>query len=135
MGSVSVMVAGTDIYCGDGKVNKCSPFPVTVRPGPTTHERSYAYGLGLTDSVAGSPTTFTIQAKDAYGNNRWVGDEEDGFEIYLDLDTSSVVQGPNTTIISASYRGDIEYLGEYSGKYKVSYTAEKAGTYNLRILY
>jgi len=45
--TVHVKTGGTDIYCGLGEQNKCSPFDLTVKPGPTvpslSGERASSY--------------------------------------------------------------------------------------------
>ena len=120
---VNVKMGGTHIYCGQGAANKCSPFDVTVAPGPTSHDTSDATGLGLTDAVAGTVATYTIQAKDVYGNNRLTGGEASKFTNVLTLQSDSNVQ----------YQGVVDDLG--NGRYTVTYTALKAGLYNLAVKY
>jgi hypothetical protein len=107
---IDIVLAGTHIYCGAGSQKSCSPFKVHVQPGLTTHETSVATGIGLTDVVAGEIAQFTIQAKDAYDNNKTSGGEQDRFTVELILDTSanSIVRGPNTTIEDAVYRGKVK---------------------------
>jgi hypothetical protein len=110
---------------------------VTIEPGLTTHETSVATGIGLTDVVAGEIAQFTIQAKDAYGNNKNTGGEENRFKVELTLDTSdtSIVRGPNTTIEEVTYRGKVQDFNDGTGRYLVTYTAYRQGKYQLRIEY
>ena len=42
---VHVKTGGTDIYCGLGEDNKCSPFALTVLPGDTLASMSEAESL------------------------------------------------------------------------------------------
>jgi hypothetical protein len=134
---VDIQLAGTNIYCGNGTLDACSPFTVTIEPGLTTHETSVATGIGLTDVVAGEIAQFTIQAKDAYGNNKNTGGEENRFKVELTLDTSdtSIVRGPNTTIEEVTYRGKVQDFNDGTGRYLVTYTAYRQGKYQLRIEY
>ena len=79
--SISITMGGTHIYCGKGVSKKCSPYSAYVAPGPTSHETSIATGHGMSDAVAGVVSSFTIQAKDTYGNLRLVGG--DTFDVLL----------------------------------------------------
>ena len=134
---IDIVLAGTHIYCGAGSQKSCSPFKVHVQPGLTTHETSVATGIGLTDVVAGEIAQFTIQAKDAYDNNKTSGGEQDRFTVELILDTSanSIVRGPNTTIEDAVYRGKVQDFNDGTGRYLVTYTAYRQGKYTLKVQY
>ena len=74
---VHVRTGGTDIYCGLGEKNKCSPFDLIVRPGQSIASMCEAESNSSVDSlvkaIAGEIGVFTIQAKDSFGNNRDVG--------------------------------------------------------------
>ena len=133
---VSVTIGGTDIYCGNGKESKCSPWRRLVAPGRTTHETSIAYGLGLTDAVAGDVGEFWIQARDAYNNNKTTGGEAERFQVFLDLQTASIPVGPNTTTIyPVTFRGVVRDMDDGTGRYYCTYTSTIQGSYDLRILY
>lgn len=58
-----------------------SGFPkvIEVVPGKTDPDLTIAYGMGLSKGIAGRGASFTIQAKDAYGNNRMSSQETDFF--------------------------------------------------------
>ena len=134
--TIGVTIGGTNIYCGSGRGNKCSPWRRLVAPGLTTHETSIAYGLGLTDAVAGDVAEFWIQARDAYNNNKTNGGESARFEVYMDLRTPSIPVGPNTTTIyPVTFKGVVKDMDDGSGRYFVTYTATIQGSYDLRILY
>lgn len=79
----ATMRRGTHIDCGLGAAEKCSSFVVEVEPGPTSHETTEVSGPGLADAVAGVVSSFGIQARDAYGNDRRVGG--DAFDVRLAL--------------------------------------------------
>ena len=114
-------MGGTHIYCGLGVIDKCSPFAVTVVPGPTSHETTEATGLpGLSNAVAGVVSTFAVQAKDTYGNNRLIGGDE------LDITLTHAVSG-------SSFVAVVEDVGD--GTYVVTYTVLEAGTYTVEALY
>ena len=78
---VHVKTGGTDIYCGLGEENKCSPFILTVLPGATLAsncevESSFNPVDSLVEARAGDIGKFYLQTKDAFGNNRIVGGDE-----------------------------------------------------------
>ena len=117
--SYSITMGGTDIYCGSGSANKCSPFAITVAPGPAAYTTSDATGAGLTDAVAGTPAYFSIQAKDAFGNNRWVGGE------------AFTVEVSHSSMSGVAYKGLVNDSG--LGTYAVTYTAYVAGAYTVNV--
>jgi len=114
-------MGGTHIYCGLGGLKKCSPFPVRVSPGPTSHETTVSSGQGFSDAVTGVVAAFTIQSKDTYGNLRLVGG--DTFDVTLSHKTDQSVQ----------YKGIVEDQGDST--YIVTYTILKVGTYTVDVRY
>ena len=60
---------------------KGSPFRPTLSAGPVSAKASTASGTQLYDSVAGTPTTIQVQARDCFGNPRRVGG--DGFALHV----------------------------------------------------
>ena len=122
---VALVGGGTDVYCGLGAVRKCSPFSLTVAPGPAVAASSYTSQLasagqnGLSGGTAGETQTFSIFALDTYGNPRDVGGDD--FTVLL----SPLVPG------TPAYRGDVADNGD--GTYTASYTALTAGTYTLDV--
>lgn len=48
----------------------CNTTQVTVVPSEADAGESTAWGRGLYEATAGEPAIFTVQARDAYGNNR-----------------------------------------------------------------
>ncbi|CAM9130727.1 unnamed protein product, partial [Phaeothamnion confervicola] len=123
--------AGTDIYCGRGQADKCSPFAVVVAPGPTVGSKCEAEGAtapamdGLTEAVAGVTGYLMVQAKDAFGNNRGVGGD--------DVAARIVPVSPSGSSISsgAGYRGAVIDLG--NGTYRVVSTVPRAGSYEIAL--
>jgi len=92
-----------DTYCFNGNIY------------PTSAPDSRASGTGLEGSIAGNTASFTIQARDIYGNMRTSGG--DNFKI--------VLEGPTTEM------GRVFDLGD--GTYSVFYVSTVSGTYNLNI--
>lgn len=96
-----------------------SPFPVTVVPGAPVAAFSTAFGAGLSNAVAGQVAVFTIQARDAWGNDMAdLGEEVPPFVV-------------NVVGMFAQYSGLVVPAGR--GLYNVSFTALKAGNYRVYI--
>ena len=72
---LSIMAGGTDIYCGLEESQSCSPFTVSVAPGPVIAHSTEAesrlppYMDSLTEASAGDMGVFYVQAKDTYGED------------------------------------------------------------------
>ena len=120
--SVHVRTGGNHIYCGLGEKNKCSPFDLTVEPGPTLpsscEAQSASFGFdALVEVVAGETGTIAVQAKDAYGNNRQVGGD-DVIAIFTNLSGKGI-----------QYRGSVFDIGD--GRYTISYSIPVAGEYQI----
>ena len=115
---VEITIGGTHIYCGMGSSEPCSPFSIVVAPGPTSHETTVATGPGLSNAVAGVVSSFDIQAKDTYGNNRLVGGDE--FDIKLVHKVSGATFG---AIVDDNN----------DGTYAVTYTVLEAGMYQWKL--
>ena len=58
-----------------------SPFEILIAPEDTDPARTIAYGEGLVHGEAGVQSSFTIQAKDTWGNNRWDNQTRDVFSV------------------------------------------------------
>ncbi|KAL9189871.1 hypothetical protein ACHAXT_009546 [Thalassiosira profunda] len=117
---VHVKTGGTDIYCGLGEENKCSPFALTVLPGPTLAsncevESSFDPIDHLVEARAGTTGTLYLQAKDAFGNNRNTGGDE-VLVIFQSAANSDV-----------RYRGNV--LDNEDGTYHITYSIPLAGSY------
>ena len=119
---VSVKTRGTDIHCGRGVEEKCSPFKLFVEPGSTVPSMTEAESLPLLDSLvearAGERGLIFVQAKDAYGNNRSVG-------------------GDQLEAIFANKDNEIQYRGnvfdEDDGSYQISFSIPVAGFYSVSL--
>ena len=121
---VHVKTGGTDIYCGLGEKNKCSPFALTVLPGATLASNSEAESSfdpvdNLVEARAGDTGKIFLQAKDAFGNNRKLGGD----------DVSAKFQSSLNPDIQ--YRGNV--LDRSDGSYAISYSIPLSGDYIVSI--
>lgn len=128
-------VDGFDIYCGRGKLNKCSPFALTIQPGPTTPHRSQALGVAVTsygvidelvEAVAGLVSNFTIQARDTYDNKKW------GAAVGLDAFETKMVLVADRTV---QYRSSVlaaDPATASQGLYQVQYSIPRADVYEIQ---
>jgi len=100
-----------------------SPFQVSVSDGAPSGTVSIARGPGLgmggtVAGVAGVPSFFTVQVKDAAGNNRSVAGDR----------VAAVLSGP------ARVECAVQYLsGSSGGVYELSYLPLVSGVYTLRV--
>ena len=104
---VSVLYDGVDIGG--------SPFKLTVDPGPTHANGCSCSGPGITGGYTGMETSFVIQARDYYGNNRTVGND------IFNIDIGG----------TASARMRIR--DNENGTYTVAYTPEIGGDYYISV--
>jgi len=124
---VHVKTAGTEIYCGLGEVNKCSPFSLFVEPGLTVAQTTEAESRAapgmdsLVEAGAGDTGSFSIQAKDTFGNNRITGG--DTFVTMMTLQSDPSIQ----------FRGTLLDLA--NGSYVVTYKVPIAGLYDMLVTY
>ena len=121
---VHVKTGGTDIYCGLGEKDKCSPFALTVLPGATLASNSEAESSfdpvdNLVESRAGDTGKIFLQAKDAFGNNRKLGG---------DIVSAKFQSSLNPDI---QYRGNVLDRGD--GSYAISYSIPLSGDYVVSI--
>lgn len=113
-------VTGQDITDIDG-----SPVTIAVVPNEADAGESTAWGRGLYEATAGETAIFTLQARDAYLNNRLDSQNKSMFlavAFAADADPSDV----------PPVYGTVEPLGD--GSYNVSYTPIYADTYALAVL-
>jgi hypothetical protein len=78
------VIPSSALYYADHVVG--SPRSVSIVPGAADFPNTFAYGPGLEAVTAGIPGLFTIQARDARGNNKTTG----GYVFEVDVD------GPST---------------------------------------
>eukprot|EP00804_Cyclotella_cryptica_P021433 CCRYP_005783-RA/>CCRYP_005783-RA protein AED:0.00 eAED:0.00 QI:831/1/1/1/1/1/3/2372/6166 len=121
---VHVKTGGTDIYCGLGEEQKCSPFTLTVLPGATLPsnceaESSFNPVDNLVEARAGDTGKIYVQAKDAFGNNRRTGGDE------------IVAKFKSLAHPEIQYRAHILDRGD--GSYVISYSIPLAGHYLVSI--
>jgi hypothetical protein len=100
------------------------PRTVEVSPGETSPLMSTAYGSGLVTATAGRESTFTIQAKDLFGNDRQALQAANLFSVHVypevdDAESYHIIEGSVT-------RSD-------SGEYDVKYTPVKSGFHTVAI--
>lgn len=91
-----------------------SPFATTVAPGIPSASHCTAEGVGLTVGTAGSPGTFSIKARDTYGNllTRF------GTTASLRFTASSSGPGPASVSIDPDQQGaTVSYLFTVGGQY------------------
>ena len=129
--TVHVKTGGTDIYCGLGEQNKCSPFDLTVKPGPTVPSLCEAGSVlpatsspvgedsHMVEVRAGERGLIQLQAKDAYGNNRDVGGDD------------FLVKFTSRADDNVQYRGNV--LDGDDGTYEITYSIPLAGEYDVYI--
>lgn len=118
--TITEKVAGQDTKDIGG-----SPVTVSVVPNEADARESTAWGRGLYEATAGETAMFTVQARDAYLNNRLDGQNTSMFlavAFAADADPSEV----------PPVYGTVDPLGE--GSYNVSYTPTYADTYVLAVL-
>eukprot|EP00743_Colponemidia_sp_Colp-15_P001430 GILK01001568.1.p1 GENE.GILK01001568.1~~GILK01001568.1.p1 ORF type:complete len:2272 (-),score=262.19 GILK01001568.1:150-6527(-) len=98
------------------------PEYVTVVPGPVSPFRTKAVGSGLTNVVAGIPTSFMVVSADAQENNVTVG----GQQFSISATGSNLEIGLTDDIV-----GTVTDNGD--GTYTASYLASWAGDYQVRV--
>ena len=115
-----------------------SPFSVLVAPEETDPTMTIAYGKGLVDGEAGKMSTFTIQSKDTWGNNRWENQTHDVYRVdvykpkaYVGTEVDDGPEHSQSTYHDLgwlpsryveSIRGDVKYMVD--GTYNCSFTPD-----------
>ena len=110
---------------------------VTVSDGAVAPLVSHAYGIGLTHTTAGVDAYFTVQARDAAGNNRTTGGDVVVVTVVHERTGHGLV-GEEGSLASGSLEGSlassslsgkepvaVAYL--INGSYRVRYNATRAG--------
>ena len=95
-----------------------SPFTLDVQPNTTSGPYSRADGQGLVYGVTGQESTFTVQSKDAWGNDRRHSQPQDIFKIHAFEPTLDYYDPRNVSIT-----GDYRYLQD--GLYEMNYTPDQ----------
>jgi len=98
---------------------------VTVSDGAVAPLVSHAYGIGLTHTTAGVDAYFTVQARDAAGNNRTTG----GDVVVVTVVHERTGHGLEGSLASSSLSGKEPVAVAYliNGSYRVRYNATRAG--------
>ncbi|KAH8073998.1 hypothetical protein JL721_2554 [Aureococcus anophagefferens] len=121
--ALHVKTGGSDIYCGLGDSDACSPFArrrAGRRRRTSEAESAPAPRMDfLVESAAGDTGSFAIAAKDAYSNDLRTGGDE--FSVLLTHREDADVQ----------YRA---YITDYNnGSYLATYTVPFAGAYDVYV--
>jgi hypothetical protein len=103
-----------------------APFVVNVVPDETDAAFTTAFGKGLVYGTAGETSTFTIQAKDDYGNNRLTSQGEDLFKVVAFLEDGEAPED------STAAHGSVTSLGD--GAYSVSFTPTTSGVHTVAVV-
>ena len=158
-GNAVKMKAGVVIKGVSTKHVVGSPFTVLVAPEMTDPARTIAYGEGLVHGEAGVESSFTIQAKDTWGNNRWENQTKEVFSVRVYQSSVSPLvasqlphfaeqkwdasTGMHYYVNSktgeiqwekpmlATIFGKVTYLKD--GQYEVKYTPKVKGTYTVAV--
>ena len=128
-----------------------SPWAVYVQYGDVAPDASTFYGDGLKGTVAGVGSSFYIQARDLFANNRTVdadcslGSDDsanpekcDRWTVHAEVDVQAADQVYNQPIKINSWDGVVAYgdsgngIGNL-GLYLVDYVTNKAGAFNVSI--
>ncbi len=111
-----------------------SPWSISVHPGDFSAETSVATGAGLKRAQAGMEASFSIQSKDAGGNNKVQDDAV--FNVTLTLVNRAQVP-VGMEMYSTNTTREVVLTGMQSfvkeGQYLIQYTCFEAGSYNLYI--
>eukprot|EP00898_Chlorokybus_atmophyticus_P002685 jgi/Chlat1/3417/Chrsp23S03820 len=101
---------------GSPFVGLCKVVPADINPKSCT-----ATGMGLISATAGVKSTFSITAKDAFGNKYTTNTAGIPFAVAIQLNSLSVASGTVTDIDSVT------------GFYTASYVVSNAGTYAIAV--
>ncbi|CAM9773581.1 unnamed protein product, partial [Ectocarpus sp. 13 AM-2016] len=102
-----------------------SPVTISVVPNDASAGQTNAWGRGLYEAIAGKTASFTVQARDAYQNNRLDSQND---SVFLAL---AFAPDADPADVPPVY-GTVVPLGD--GSYNVSYTPTFADTYVLAVL-
>eukprot|EP00736_Rhodelphis_marinus_P003324 Rmarinus@m.14781 len=100
-----------------------SPFLVEVTPAETYTPYTYAFGDGISVGIAGEETTFYLQGRDSFQNDKVTGGAT--FDVKIegystaDFDTLGII------VLTKSVESDV------GGQYEISYTLNKTGYYHV----
>ena len=95
-----------------------SPFKLEITGGLTTPQTCIGYGQGMFSAQVGYPATFTVLARDRFGNPRTLGREK--VEVFI--------QGNNVM-----QPIPVKTLDRLNGKYHIEYNATVTGTYSMSV--
>lgn len=110
-----------------------SPFTVDVSPGPTSSAESIAYGKGLQAGEVGQEASFTVQMKDAQGNNRLETQGRDVLSVEVFQPNVAFDAVHYSGAVGASYvAGSVAYLSD--GRYRCAYTTTLSGDYTVAVM-
>lgn len=94
-----------------------SPFQLSITGGLTTPETCIGSGQGIFSAQVGYPATFTVEARDRFGNSRTLGREK----VDVFIQGNNVMQPiPVKTFDTLNGRYHIEYNATLPGSYSMS---------------
>jgi len=121
-------------YIVDVKIGASSitgfPFHLDVFPGDAAPLWFVAFGRGLKHAQAGEIASFTIQARDGYGNNRLSSEEKDLLTVLVYPEEYNGEKGYDFS--QYTIRAKVLSLGD--GKYDVEYTPKASGYYTVAVV-
>jgi len=112
--SIDVMIGNNSIFS--------FPKSLNVFPGATHPTLTSANGRGLVEGMAGETSTFTIQARDIFGNNRLTEQELDKFYVLVYPESGD----------SVGVKGDI--VPDIAGMYSVHFVPKVSGVHTISIV-
>ncbi|KIZ07366.1 hypothetical protein MNEG_0592 [Monoraphidium neglectum] len=124
-GAGRYLLAVTD---GDGAHVADSPYPLRVLPGPPCAARCTAEGAGRRAAAAGERATFSVVARDAFGN-ACDGLSAAALAAALPLSMQLVAGGGGAGAVTA-----VESAPGDGGRWQCAFTAERAGLYVLEVM-
>jgi len=97
------------------------PRTINVSPGQTSPSWTTAYGRGIVSATAGEKSSFVIQPKDSFGNDRLAEQSADLFAVYIYQDGSLPVM-----------KGTVHR--ENDGLFIVDYVPEMSGLHTIAVV-
>ena len=102
-----------------------APYTTVVDPNDTDAPYTTAYGRGLVAGTAGETASFTIQSKDAWGNDRRDSQDADLYRVWAFYPA----EAPEN---STGVEGTVTYLAD--GAYQVDYVPTRYGKHTVAVM-
>lgn len=123
-GNAAIVTVSEEVRGQDASDVNGSPMTIPVLPNEADAGESTAWGRGLYEATAGETASFTVQARDAYKNNRLDGQNSSVFLAVAFAPDADPADVPPVY-------GTVVPVGE--GRYNVSYTPSYADSYVLAV--